>query len=321
MIDIEDYIQNSSLEFVPSGGDDALILCPFHEESNPSLWVNVKTGQFKCLSGSCGERGGFTKLYAAFESISIQAAREKLRDGESAGDVADAALAALDKDTSKVATRLSYKAFDKFFPSVLDFPEAVQYLQHRKIEDQTLWQQFDLRFAAEGKFKDRIVAPLFDLEGKLVSFAGRAIYKDVIPKTKKAGDSFKNQSLFGLLQLYEEDNTNELVLVEGEYDAMYLQQFGIPAIATMGTSGLSDVQLSLILKTAKHAILCFDGDLAGRKMTKKTHTLLNQFMQCSVILLPGCVEGRIKEGKDPNDLLLDEIYHYFRYFFRRQANV
>lgn len=31
--------------------------CPFHDDNNPSLCVNVESGWYKCMSSNCGETG------------------------------------------------------------------------------------------------------------------------------------------------------------------------------------------------------------------------------------------------------------------------
>jgi len=315
MIDVAEYL--SALEgFSPSGGDNALILCPFHEETNPSLWVNVKTGLFKCLSGSCGQVGNFTKLYAALEGITYNEAQEKLANAEDVNDIVGSILHSLDDEGEvRAAPFLNYKSFERSFVPVSESPDAVAYLRSddRKIHDETIWDQFDLRFAVEGKFADRIMIPILDIKGRLVSFAARTIRKGVQPKTKKAFNTLKNVTLFGLFQLHEEQATRRIVVVEGEFDAMYLQQFGIPAVSTMGTSGLSDLQLALLIQHTDYVYLCYDGDLAGRKATKRDYDTLRKFVRCSVIQLPGCITGP-KDGKDPNNLSLEEVYKYFHMF-------
>lgn len=31
--------------------------CPFHDDNNPSLCINVESGWYKCMSSNCGETG------------------------------------------------------------------------------------------------------------------------------------------------------------------------------------------------------------------------------------------------------------------------
>ena len=96
-----------------------------------------------------------------------------------------------------------------------------------------------------------------------------------------------------------------MILVEGEFDAIYLQQFGLNAVSTMGTSGLTDFQLSLLLKYAANVIISYDGDSAGRKATygKKlksgkikigSYDKLKDLMPVEIVTLP--------EERDPNSL-------------------
>ena len=45
--------------------------CPFHNDNNPSLCVNVESGWYKCMSSSCGATGsdivGFVVRLFAYE--------------------------------------------------------------------------------------------------------------------------------------------------------------------------------------------------------------------------------------------------------------
>lgn len=49
----------------------AMACCPFHDDNNPSLCVNVESGWFKCMSSSCGECGsnivGFVGALLGYE--------------------------------------------------------------------------------------------------------------------------------------------------------------------------------------------------------------------------------------------------------------
>jgi len=60
-------------------GNDYIILCPFHKDTNPSCSVDSKSGIFHCWS--CGEKGNIYKLVSRLEGIDYKDAVKKLKDG------------------------------------------------------------------------------------------------------------------------------------------------------------------------------------------------------------------------------------------------
>jgi len=50
-----------------SGENEVRVLCPFHEDSNPSLCLNVQSKVFKCHVGSCNAHGDVVDLVASVE--------------------------------------------------------------------------------------------------------------------------------------------------------------------------------------------------------------------------------------------------------------
>jgi len=96
-----------------------------------------------------------------------------------------------------------------------------------------------------------------------------------------------------------------LIVTEGEFDAIYLQQHGVPAVANMGTSPMGAEKIRLLRHYAKKVVLSYDGDEAGQKAMhgdgKKRGELavLSQHMPTVSVHLP--------DGRDPNDLSEEEI--------------
>jgi DNA primase len=50
-----DYYRNQGLKLT-GGGEWKSALCPFHDDTRPSLRVNLKNGAFRCMA--CGVKGG-----------------------------------------------------------------------------------------------------------------------------------------------------------------------------------------------------------------------------------------------------------------------
>ena len=52
--------------------DQLLVRCPFHDDKNPSLSVNVKSGLFNCFA--CPATGNFFDLYMKVKSVDFKTA-------------------------------------------------------------------------------------------------------------------------------------------------------------------------------------------------------------------------------------------------------
>jgi DNA primase len=165
------------------------------------------------------------------------------------------------------------------------------------------------------RFRDRIIFPITDGRGRLVSFGGRALNPDDRAKYLNGPESplfHKGAQLYGLAEARRllatpvrgeparEAATPEppLVVVEGYFDAIACQRAGIAAVAPMGTA-LTEEQMALLWRSHPEPTLCFDGDAAGQRAAHKSLdralSLLQPGRSFRLALLPG--------GQDPDDLI------------------
>ena len=57
-------------------GDQLIGLCPFHDDKNNSLSVNLKTGQWHCFAEDRG--GNFTQFYAEINGLDTKEAYKQI---------------------------------------------------------------------------------------------------------------------------------------------------------------------------------------------------------------------------------------------------
>ncbi len=81
-----------------NGKSEALGLCPFHDDHNPSLSVNIESGLFRCFS--CDAKGDVFAFYERFKDVDFPTALREM--GEMAG-VVEADI------KSKVVATFKYK--------------------------------------------------------------------------------------------------------------------------------------------------------------------------------------------------------------------
>ncbi len=285
--------------------DEVLILCPFHDDTNPSMSVNTKKGVFHCFS--CKESGGFSKLIAKLDGVDERGVRQMLEAGDTQETVGRHMLNAMEDYAEELEDDelkfFSKKAFHRFFPSVLGTP-GEKYLEHRAISRKTA-EWFDLRWGTEGVMKNRVVFPVYSAKGKLITYGGRAITPGVMPKTRKAASGLRG--LYGMYEaLRQKDDFGNpklpdrpLIIVEGEFDAMYLQQFGLCAVSTMGTQKLTGDQMRLIMAHASLVCWSYDGDDAGRKAQARGVLATKSYLPT--------IEVKLGDGLDPNELSPREV--------------
>jgi DNA primase len=165
-----------------------------------------------------------------------------------------------------------------------------------------------LQARSEGKgaydrFRDRLLFVVKDDRGRPVGFGGRALSPAGEPKYLNSPESpifSKKRLLYGLFEARDAIRRRDrVVLVEGYFDHLALVRAGIAeTVASMGTA-LTPEQTEKLRRLAPRAIVCYDGDTAGRHATLGAlQLLLAQGFDARVARLP--------EGEDPDDLLRRE---------------
>ncbi len=121
-------------------------------------------------------------------------------------------------------------------------------------------------------FRDRIMIPIKDVQGRVIAFGGRTMVNDPA-KYKNSGSTplfDKSAVLFGLDQARDAiKDKRQAIIVEGYMDTLCLWQEGFRhVVASMGTA-LTVRQLKLLFQNTKvsDVIILFDGDSPGQKAT------------------------------------------------------
>ncbi len=164
------------------------------------------------------------------------------------------------------------------------------------------------------RFRDRIMFPIHDSGGRVVAFGGRALGPDAPAKYLNSPET----ALFhkGAI-LYNHHNarkaarsSGQLIVVEGYVDVIAMTSAGFDAtVAPLGTALTRD-QCERLWTMAEEPILCFDGDMAGRRAAYRAVAmalpLIGPGRSLSFALLP--------EGQDPDDLVhsggRDAVSHF-----------
>ena len=309
-------------------------VCPFHDDHSPSMSVSPEKQIFTCFS--CGATGNIFTFVANYEHIGFYDAVRLLGNqvGYNLGK----------SKTTENKNAQDYEIYNnacKFYQNnlnTLQGKNANEYLSKRQIDKEsikkfriglsinktsvtdyliaqgaTLKQLIDLGISNENGtdlFTNRIMFPLYDLEGNVVGFSGR-IYNT------KDGSKYINTKETSIFKkghiLYNYHNAKELlkkndsiIVMEGFMDVIRANTVGINnCVATMGTA-LTKQNANLLKKMANNIILCFDGDSAGEEATVSAINVLKE-----LDITPKVI--RLEENLDPDEYILKYGYEKFKY--------
>jgi len=325
-------------------GREYVGLSPFNKEKTPSFYVNDDKGQF--FDFSSGKTGDLITFLQETERLSFVEAVERL--AAEAGvplPAADPRAAAEEKVRQSLGDWLELAA--QWFEAELRRPagrEARAYLERRGLPEAE-WSQFRLGFSPPGRtalkdyliakgarpgelvetglliapedggapydrFRDRIIFPIADGRGRVVSFGGRAMDPQARAKYLNGPETsvfHKGRNLYGLFEARKilaaarGDERPVLAVVEGYMDAIACQRAGLAGVAPMGTA-LTEEQMEMLWRLHAEPTLCFDGDRAGMQAASRAIDRALPLLKPGKSFRFALVEG----GKDPDEVLREQ---------------
>ncbi len=172
------------------------------------------------------------------------------------------------------------------------------FFHEKKLDDYQTLRKSGLFSERQGeelaeRFNDRIMFPIRNQTGQIIAFSGRLLTPDKkLPKYLNSPEGIlfnKRKVLFNFDKAKKTiRHESKVYLFEGFMDVLAAWRAGIKnGVASMGTS-LTNEQIYLLEQTASKLYICYDGDLPGRKATKRALELiapLSKF-ELGAILLP-----------------------------------
>ncbi len=322
-------------------------VCPFHDDSNPSMCVSREKQIYTCFS--CHATGNVYTFLMNYEHIDFKEALKLL--GEKAG-VATGSIHISKKQTKYDKLYDAYSFSLKYFQNNLNSTvgkDAKDYLTKRQIGEDII-KEFEIGLSLESRddltklltnksydlvtlnriglssddhdiYNDRIMFPLYDVNGRVVGFSGR-IYKEngqnKYVNTKETDIFKKGEMLYHYHIAREECRKKKCVIVmEGFMDVIRASTIGIKnTVALMGTA-LTKEQTELIRRLSPNMILCLDGDDPGQKATLSIGDhLLEQGLEVKVITLPNPEDPDsyiLKNGKERFEGLIESAQNFVDY--------
>jgi DNA primase len=163
------------------------------------------------------------------------------------------------------------------------------------------------------RFRDRVMFPIRDPQGRTVAFGGRLLpqspYADRAPKYYNSADTplfTKSEHLYGIDQARQAGSSaGHLAVVEGYTDVLMAHQTGVPqVVATMGTA-LNGRHVHHLRRFVPRVVLVFDADAGGSTgVDRALEIFASENFELAIATLP--------EGLDPCDLLVAQGPEPFR---------
>ena len=277
---VSDFVQ------LKAAGSNMKGLCPFHDDSNPSLMVSPAKNICKCFV--CGEGGSSVTFVMAHEGMTFPEAIRYLAKKygikiEEKEPTAAEQEEYLQKEAMYIANDLLNKEFQK---QLLLHKEAQDYLYNRWDKEccdevgigycppyANLVKKLGIDKGIAEKLKlvnengsdffyNRITIPIRDRQNRIIGFTARRPDNVKEYKYLNSADSLlynKSKSVFGINSAYKQASQSKtFYLVEGASDWLRLQCIGVyNSVATLG-SAWTEEQIKQLERHASH--LCFVPD-------------------------------------------------------------
>jgi DNA primase len=181
--------------------------------------------------------------------------------------------------------------------------------------------------AIYSKFRNRVMFPICNDQGKVIAFTGRTLSTD-----EKAGPKYLNSPETPIYSksrvLFNLDNAKEAIrklefsiLVEGQMDCISVYAAGFHNVIASSGTAFTELQAKLLGRFSKNVVVNFDPDTAGARATERTLGLLvEEEFAIRVLTLETGFDPDLfirRKGKDAYGAALKNSQKYFDYLIDR----
>jgi len=295
------YLQRYHWSGRPAAVRSELVgLCPLHADTRPSFYVNARKNLFYCHG--CGQGGDLIRFVQLSQHLSFRQS-----------------LAYLHEELAPSAQLLEHTA--AFYQLELHrYPEGIQYLAQRGLQDATLIEELGIGYARGGNLRPHLQQLGYSLERLLElglirpqgqdAFCRRAIFpcrqqnRIVNLYGRSIGDAFPHRLLprskGGLFAWQSVRQFRNLILVEGLFDLAVLWQAGFRNTTCAIGTHLTSMQLAQLCENPDRCVyIAFDQDenQAGQRAADSLLQVLDKAgLKIRLVGLPA--------GHDPNSYFL-----------------
>lgn len=258
---------------------DYIVFCPYHNNNRtPAGEIDKNSGTFFCFA--CHHVTGFIEFVMHMSNRTYFEAARFIKSKETETSIETDIDKALYKKPE--FTMFDELVLKRLHNNLVESERAKNYFNYRKINKDSA-SKFSLGYSEK---QDMVTVPVHSPDGLPIGFVGRSIEGKEFKNTPGLP---KSKTLFNLHRV---KSSGTVYVVESSFDAIRLDQVGLPAVATLG-SNVSNIQIELLQKYFNDIIVIADNDEAGGNMKTKIVEKLGS--RVSVIKLN-------KEYKDIGDM-------------------
>lgn len=258
-----------------------IVFCPFHSNHRtPAGEINKYTGLFFCFS--CSKTADLIELVMHFSNRTYFESIRFIKSKEVEVDI-------IADISSKLKDKEEWSEFDsntinRLCDQAIHSARAIDYFKIRKISLDSV-KKFKLGYS---ETQDMVTIPVQNHEGMYVGFVARSIEGKEFKNTPGLP---KSKLLFNLNRV---KTASKVYVVESSFDAIRLDQVGMPAVATLGAN-VSGKQIDLLSKYFSDIVIVADNDEAGNSMKEKIIKKINSGVSIAKI------NGEYKDIGDMED--------------------
>lgn len=284
------------------------IVCPFHEDVNPSMAVDLEQGSFYCFG--CQAKGGPEKFVELFEkkyhNLNELKSLKVFHDILKSNKVSDLKLSKNVKKHKKAKKELYVQAYDYYYGlRTIEWPpdahtellvkEAYNYMKSRGFTSKAL-----NKVKAKYTYNDNypLIFPMLD-NGKFKGWVCRTNDKELAKKRKY----LYNEGFLRATTLVGDYGAKDYVIVvEGYMDRLKFIQYGYNNVVAILGWKMTLEQIDKLKKKGITTIIsALDNDECGKKGTKYLQTHFNVIRW-----------SYLKELKDTGDMSKAQFDKMFR---------
>lgn len=330
MVVMEDYLSSHGIRYKRTHGRSGTQLnlkeCPRCGGTKWKVYLNEETGFGNCFHGSCTGEPGFNKFTFIKHYIGADSNAEVIAHIRQ--HVTESGWRPQRK--TAVATDEKPDTFD--LPACFKLPfngKNLKYLTNRGITHE-LTEYFDLRFCEYGWFEyefegqhkhqyynNRVIIPIYDLNGKMVTFQGRDITGDAEKKylfppglAGTAAFLYNGQNVHNCKHIVIGEGVFDVIAIKAALDGRVELRDIVP-VGSFGkhlTLGSGNDQLTQLLELKKRGVseitMMWDGELQAILPAIDAALELTKYgFKTRVAVLPF--------GKDPNEVAPEVVIDAF----------
>ena len=298
-----DYLREHNWASRPAGRSEFVGLCPLHDETRPSFYVNTRKDVFYCHG--CGQGGDLIRFVQLSRRLSFHQS-----------------LACLDLQTTPEPDPVEVlEQAAVFYQQQLDnYPEALSYLNRRGLHDPALIRELEIGYAPGGSLRRHLTAQGYSFDllrqvGLLNTNGSDAFYQRIIFPLRQderivniygrsIGAAFAHRFLPGTkggLYAWEKvRHCPEVIVVEGLFDYAVLRQAGFHNVTCSLGTHLNTDQFRQLCEGSRAVYLTFDVDAnqSGQQAAEQLALRLGTHgIAARRVLLP--------LGHDPNSFFVE----------------